>query len=404
MSKSESSGLSGFLGEIQKVINVEMLNNEQCREKYSLICLLTFALGERNIIPQIICDDVQNQISKDNLIHTVIAHLPLILEDIRSQKSYVVNLPMMQINSSLRFDVLVAKYGNEGAFKVTLTNRELTTNTTSLVYDMTKYILSNEDGIQLHPESFEDFATRTRESLLSSILSEWHVHHCRLPSLVSESTHLVPASHLKIALKVLEQNPDNLDRDFLLLLIFCVLSEREIIPQLLRDLINCGTHQSFSYNRDLCESVAKNSSVLLSWAKKNPRVSLLRIPMTHKNSDLSFDILIAPYGNRTFKVTFLRPAPSTATLSSVFAMARCLSFAGGNLELKESLQQYAATISDSLLYPILTSWWQSKDLYTRLPYVLGIPENCSRKILQYLPPRDRKNYRLTSRRLMNIKL
>lgn len=403
MSKSEISKLR----EIENVINAELLIEEQCRDsdKYSLICLLIFVLAERDIIPQIICDTVEPEISKDNLIHIVTAHLPAILEDIRSQQSFVVKLQMKRINSSLRFDVLVAKYGTAGAFKVTLTNRELSNNTTSLVYDMGKYVLSNGDGLKLHPDSFKDFATRTRHSLLGPILSEWQEHHFRLPSLVAESTNVVQASHLKIALEVLEKSHDNLDRDFLILLISCVLSEREIIPHLLRDQITpCDGLQSFSYNRDLCKSVAKNSSVLLSWAKNDSKVSLLRLSMTHKNSDLSFDILIAPYGKRTFKVTFLGPPPTTATLSSVFAMGQCFSFSEGNLELKEPLQQYAATFSNSLLYPVLTSWWQNRDLYTRLPYILGIPENCSRKILQYLPPKDRKNYLLTSRRLMHIKL
>lgn len=396
-------GVESYDGLLERVLRII---NEQTAypERSALICLLIYVLVERKVVPGLILDQIETPTpSKPHLYAATAEHLPHLLESVASREHLVVKLEMTLLNTS-RFLLLIANYGRPDAFKVTLTNGVISVNTCSLVYDMRKFIcLSAEKRFEVSSEAMKEFSARTRNSLLGPILTEWHIHHCRLPSLVSESTPQIQAVHLKLAVEVLERSSNFSERDLLLLIISCVLSEREFIPRSIGDLIQSDNLQSFSYNKQLCDSVTRNSSAILSWAKEQ-KGSVLRLPVTHKNSELSFDILVARYGLSQYKVTFMQPPPSTGTLSATFDMKRCaVAKEDSSWEMQVNiLKEYAKTISNELLYPILTIWWQQKELYTRLPYLLGIPENCLRKINGYLDGRSRKTFRLTSRQLKNV--
>lgn len=342
-------------------------------------------------------DTCSKKPSQDEVYSDVLENLPKILETNAATLKSVVKLNFAQLNSNLRFDALIANYGSNGSmnFKVTFTNPEISTNTTSILYDIKKYLL-------LNIESTKEFAKKTCDNLLGPILSDWQFYHCNLPSLVAESTSKEQATHYKIGLAVLKKNADPAmgisERDLLILVISCVLSERGVVAKKVQKLIQCDDIQSFSYNKYTCEAVARNISEVVQGKNMG---SLTRLEMTHKGSNLSFDVLVASYGKNAYKVTFMQPQPATGTLSTIFDMKR---FGGMEKDISQELSAYAKIISNNLLYPILTLWWQQKELYTRLPYLLGIPENCSRRISRFLNLSDRRKYRLTSRRLMTVDL
>lgn len=223
-----------------------------------------------------------------------------------------------------------------------------------------------------------------------------------LPTLVSESTRDEQASHLKIVLAILEVHWDeDENRNYkavLISIVILILSEREILPVLLLEhvLVRDQLQAKFAYNKNLCEDVAKGINIVLESAKS----SLLRIQMSHASSDLSFGTLATNYGKRQFKITFISTRTASNTRSCVFDMGKCVSYVDGKIQLDyQVLREYSHRISDSLLYPILSEWWQEKHLYTQLPYILGIPEECILMISKCFRRKDANNLRLASRRM-----
>lgn len=392
-----------------------IINNQPCEpgttpDKEILISLIIYVLIEKKLIPQLILDRIESKdpFNKPELYSAIAKHLPEVLAYAKSTPKSVVNLQMTLIGSTLKFNILIANYGR-GTFKVTFTSTEISKDTVSFVYIISNYVLVTTEGqIKITLDQIKEFTEQTRISLLDPLLQKWHLYQCSRPCLVVDSNGLHKPTHLKLALNILDRTSSSSDdmpgRDLLILILSLVLAEREIIPELLKDHIKCPGNlvQNFSYNKDLCESVAKNISLILEYAHQQKN-SVLRLQMIHKNADLSFNILITKYSKGSYKVTFMQPSPSTATTSFVFDMNKYKD----DTPTGDSKNQFkfnqisidADLISNRLLYPILTMWWQQKAMYTRTPYLLGIPGNCTGKISQYLRKQERKKLRLTCRQL-----
>lgn len=225
-----------------------------------------------------------------------------------------------------------------------------------------------------------------------------------MPTLVSESTSIAQASHLKIVLTILEGdlNEDKY-KDILTSIVILIVAEREVLPVLLFEHILNGEHlATFSYNKNLCDDVAKEMNTLLEIVRQQKSTLVWRLQMGHIASDLSFVVLVANYGKRQFKITFISTRTTSNTKSFVFDMGKCVTFEDDKIQLDyRIIKEFSHRVSDSLLYPILTEWWQDRQLYSHLPYILGIPEECILKISQCFRRPDANNLRMTSRR-MNI--
>lgn len=120
-----------------------------------------------------------------------------------------------------------------------------------------------------------------------------------------------------------------------------------------------------------------------------------------KHKYLQFVVLVSNYGRGSFNVTFLDPSPAKDTRTAIFNMQKCfVNGAKDHLDY-QLIKEYAHKISDSLLYPLLAMFFQQIGCFTRLPYILGLPENCLRRIGQFLNKKERNMFRLTSRIIGN---
>lgn len=220
------------------------------------------------------------------------------------------------------------------------------------------------------------------------------------PSKVCDSTELCQPSHIKTAISLIQPG-DQLPRDVLIATLFCVLSERGFLSETLVGLTEIVMNPGFSFQRRFCDSVASKFHLVIAHIN-NCKSPLIRLKTVHPSSGLSIGILIAKYGSEAYKITFLHPAPSSASVSYIFNVKSSVNDHDNSINYRD-LSRFALRIADDLLYPILSLWWQDQGLYVRIPYILGLPENCHRKIRSYLRDiKDRRNFRQISRILRRL--
>lgn len=238
-----------------------------------------------------------------------------------------------------------------------------------------------------------------------------------LPIQVDNSTSGLVASHLRTALQILEQNPNPTrttdERDALIALLLCVLVERGTIPVLLKSAYIAEGNNialdlpEFEFNKGLCDFVASQSLVILDYART--KKSVVKLQMTSPNSTLLFEILISNFGPQKFNVTCKNSALTARTFGSVYDMKKYLVphelKTESNIELNyAALRQFSNTTKDDLVNPILNAWFQHNRLFTRMPYLLGIPEHCFIRITSHLSRKDRNNLRLTCHQIRRLSL
>lgn len=366
-----------------------------------IVYLLMFSFAENMIIPKLLVEDTTQLTSPAEVRRFILAnfsrYFKIITSGARSQN--VLELEWIHLKSSLEFCMVISRFSRNTVFKIILINRITGMDAYSVLIDTAPYFQITQEG------KYEAISTsemqqllKVTKSLLDPILRDWNLWYINLPSTVSDSNDRFQAPHLRMALNLLVDN-EKRGRNLLILLICTVLSERGLLPKNIQHSIAIDPNdQRFSYEKHFCLSVAGQFLQIQKVFDEIAR-NVISLEFTHKSSSLSFNVIIGKYKEGSFKVTFIHPRQSNTSLGLVFDVGKCFvqSTTTGEFNYK-ILSIYAKDITDKLLNPILFNWWQEQRLHTRLPYLLGIPENCHRRILAFLPrPRDKLSYRQTSR-------
>lgn len=348
--------------------------------------LITMHLASKKIFPRFLLQESSHE--------ELMSHLEEILEKSRDEKNSCRRMGFERENPKISFDVTMNSFSNNGidfrcsgggVFR-------------SISVDINEFFKTDADP--RNTSECHIFCTKIYELLIVPIQQKILAQKYDSPRTVTESSGTNLAPHLRIVFDQLYRDQGFTRKEVLIALIVCIMSERKMIPIQLGNVIEYNDTENFDFNQHFCNEVASRILLIIREARdtSNP---IFVMHMIHPNSDISFDVSVIDF-DTTHKVTFKNPPPLTGLTSSVFDMRKCVEEEDSMITFNTTFIEYSDRIVNALFYPVLTQWWQKNYMYTRLPYLLGIPENCLLRIKGLLDKRSRKAFRLTNRMIARI--
>lgn len=360
-----------------------------------IFSLIIVQLASKKIFPTFLLENLNSQEpSHEELTNGVIAYLEEILEKSRDENSSIRRMgferenPRMSFNVTInipRNDTINCRCSGGGVFQ-------------SINIEINEYFKNGADP--RNTAECQIFCTKIYKLLFVPIQQKFLAQKLDSPKTVTESSGNNLAPHLRIAFDRLSRNRKYTRKEVLIILIICILCERKMLPMQLGNVIQFNDTENFDFNQHFCNEVASHSLLILKEASEHSN-PIFVMHMIHLNSNISFDVSVANF-DVTHKVTFKNAPPLTGLTSSIFDMRKCVEEGDSAITFNATFMEYSKKILNALFYPVLTQWWQKNNMYTRLPYLLGIPENCLLRIKRLLDKRSRKAFRLTNRMIAQI--